>query len=127
MGDSIDSYGQYHTLINCIRRARPSRLQQSPEVFPVIAASGAKPHHPLVEEKTNDLIALQAASTLPPGIADLLPEEPSTIREAQASLEWPQVVRNIYWLIYPFFKFEINSSRHLHKLQFGLRHEQRGA
>ena len=64
-----------------------SRKHGRESLSAMLAASGAKPH-PLVEEKTNDLIALQAASTLPPGIADLLPNEPSTIRETQASPEW---------------------------------------
>ncbi|CAN0103417.1 unnamed protein product [Ascophyllum nodosum] len=44
--------------------------------------------HPPIQEKTDHLIAVQAASTLPPDITSLLPEEPSTIREAQESPEW---------------------------------------
>ena len=53
----------------------------------MVAISGAKSHPPM-EEKTAHLIAMQGASTLPPGITSRLPEEPSTIREAQASPEW---------------------------------------
>lgn len=54
----------------------------------MLATSEAKPHA-LVEEKTNAFIAWKTASTLPPDIAGLLPEEPLTIREAQAFPEWP--------------------------------------
>ena len=54
----------------------------------MLAASGAKSHPP-IQEKTDHLIAVQAASTLPLDIRSLLPEEPSTIREAQESPEWP--------------------------------------
>ena len=39
--------------------------------------------------KTNHLLAVQTASTLPSDITSLLPEEPSTIREAQESPKWP--------------------------------------
>ena len=53
----------------------------------MLTASGAK-SHPLIREKPDHLIAVQAASTLPPDITSLLPEEPSTIREAQESSEW---------------------------------------
>ena len=53
----------------------------------MLAASGAKSHPP-IQEKTDHLIAVQAASTLPSGITSLLPEEPSTIREAQESPDW---------------------------------------
>ena len=53
----------------------------------MLTASGAKSHPP-IQEKTDHLIAVQAASTLPPDITSLLPEEPSTIREAQESPEW---------------------------------------
>ena len=50
-------------------------------------ASEAKSHPP-IQEKSDHLIAVQVASTLPPDITSLLPEEPSTIREAQESPEW---------------------------------------
>ena len=50
----------------------------------MLAASGAKSHPP-IQEKTDHLIAVQAASTLPPDITSHFPEEPSTIRGAQKS------------------------------------------
>ena len=53
----------------------------------MITASGAKSHPP-IQEETDHLIAVQAASTLPPDITSLLPEEPSTIHEAQESPKW---------------------------------------
>ena len=54
----------------------------------MLAASGAKSHPPM-QRKTNHLLAVQTASTLPSDIASFLPEEPSTIREAQESPESP--------------------------------------
>ena len=53
----------------------------------MLTASGAKSRPP-IQEEADHLIAVQAASTLPPGITSLLPEEPLTIREAQESPEW---------------------------------------
>ena len=53
----------------------------------MLTASGAKSRPP-IQEETDHLIAVQAASTLPPGITSLFPEEPSTIRKAQESPEW---------------------------------------
>ena len=53
----------------------------------MLTASGAKSHPP-IQEKIDHLIAVQAAATLTPDITSLLPEEPSTIREAQESPEW---------------------------------------
>ena len=53
----------------------------------MLTASRAKSHPP-IQEKTDHLIAVQAASTLPPDITSLLPEDSSTIREAQESPEW---------------------------------------
>lgn len=41
--------------------------------------------HPIVHDETNNLIAVQAASSLPPYIASLLPGDTHTIREDQAS------------------------------------------
>ena len=56
----------------------------------MLAARGAKSHPP-IQDKTDHLLAVQLASTLPPDITSFLPEEPSTICEAQESPEWP------YW------------------------------
>ena len=42
------------------------------------------------DRKMDDAIARQTASTVPLGLASYLPEKPNTLREAQASPEWPQ-------------------------------------
>ena len=54
----------------------------------LLAARRAKSHPP-IQEKIDHLIAVHATSTLPPGIFSLLPEEPSTIREAKSTPESP--------------------------------------
>ena len=82
-------------------RARSGEIYREPSAFSgiywkdernsialgaMLAASGAKSHPP-IHEKTDHLIAVQAASTLPPDITSLVPEEPQTILEAQESPE----------------------------------------
>ena len=40
--------------------------------------------------RADHTIALQAASTMPTGLASYLPDEPTTLYEAKVSPEWPQ-------------------------------------
>ena len=40
--------------------------------------------------KADHAIALQAASTMPTGLASYLPDEPTTLHEAKVPPEWPQ-------------------------------------
>lgn len=44
----------------------------------------------LKSSKTDNAVARQVAYTIPPGLASYLLEEPNTLREDQASFEWPQ-------------------------------------
>ena len=44
----------------------------------------------LESRRADHEIALQAASTMPTGLASYLPDEPTTLHEAKVSPEWPQ-------------------------------------
>lgn len=81
------------------RSARNEEIKGGPSVFndvswkggmnsitfgAILAVSRAR-SCPKVEEGTDNLIVVQAASSLPPDMTSLLPEEPSTIHKAQVS------------------------------------------
>ena len=57
----------------------------------LLGAVGVKRSQISLESRRADhAIALQAASTMPTGLASYLPDEPTTLHEAKVSPEWPQ-------------------------------------
>ena len=57
----------------------------------LLGAVGVKLSQISLESRRADhAIALQAASTMPTGLASYLPDEPTTLHEAKVSPEWPQ-------------------------------------
>ena len=44
----------------------------------------------LESRRVDRAIVLQAASTMPTGLASYLPDKPTTLHEAKVSPEWPQ-------------------------------------
>ena len=57
----------------------------------LLGAAGVKLSQISLESRIADhAIALQAASTMPTGLASYLPDEPTTLHEVKVSPEWPQ-------------------------------------
>ena len=56
----------------------------------LLGAVGVKLSQISLESRRSDrAIALQAASTIPTGLASYLPDEPTILHEAKVSPEWP--------------------------------------
>ena len=75
--------GNDHTL--CCNVPREQTLPS------LLGAVGVKRSQISLESRRADhAVALQAASTMPTGLASYLPDELTTLREAKVSPEWPQ-------------------------------------